>query len=170
MLRSLFGLLAINGQKVQTEAGTQTEQSCSVASRFPPLGPSTAIWMEVTKVPFKMAGIFAGDEPLNRGRISFLWVEKTQGINKIMNHIWKTNLVCLDSEIVPSGPMPRADELRWEEYLTNNSVCLTWSAKSPKSAPILEINSKFLVKVVINNTGKSLLVIDQKLRKSCNKL
>ena len=89
MLRSLFGLLAINGQKTHAEAETQTEQSCG-ASRFPPLGPSTAIWVEVTKVPFRMAGIFAGEEPLNHGRLSFLWVDKTRGtINKLKYNILK---------------------------------------------------------------------------------
>ena len=50
---------------------------------------------------------------------------------------------------------------KWSKYLANNSVCLTWSAQSPKSEVILEVTSKFKVKVVINYTQKSLLVIDQ---------
>ena len=85
MLRSLFGLLAINGQDTRRDAETQTNQSCDRTEKFPPLGPTTSIWVEVRKVPFKMAGIYAGDEPLNEGRLSFLWVMKTKGDKRNQN-------------------------------------------------------------------------------------
>ena len=51
----------------------------------------------------------------------------------------------------------------WTRYLNRNDVCLTWSSNSPPSKAIMEINSRFKVLVVINHTGKSLLVIDQKI-------
>ena len=86
MLRTLYGLLAINSQAETRDAETSTSdrEYRTASGIFPELGYKSSLWIEVQKIPFKTVGIFSGDGPIREGRIVYLWVFKTKGKNKVI--------------------------------------------------------------------------------------
>ena len=47
--------------------------------RFPKLETRQSIWILTSRIRWKTVGIIPGDNPINKGRIAFMWVKKVKG-------------------------------------------------------------------------------------------
>ena len=55
--------------------------------KFPDLEISQSIWILTSRIKWKTVGIVPGDNPINKGRIAFMWVKRVRGKRSIL-HKW----------------------------------------------------------------------------------
>ena len=46
---------------------------------FPSLEKNQSIWILTSRIKWKTVGIIPGDNPINKGRIAFMWVKRVRG-------------------------------------------------------------------------------------------
>ena len=49
--------------------------------RFPDLEIGQSVWILTSRIKWKTVGVIPGNNPINKGRIAFMWVKRVRGKN-----------------------------------------------------------------------------------------